>query len=406
MVGAGIFALPATAYRLTGVYSLVALLVCGLIATCVILCFAEVSSRFSETGGPYLYAREAAGPSAGFALGWLMWLTRITAFATVCNLLITYLAHFWPSAASSAWRAILITTIVVSLTALNLVGVRQVALVGNILTVAKLVPLFVFAAAGIFFVTPENFSVGKPPDFGSFSTAVMLLAFAFSGFESATVNAGEARNPQRDFPYALLVSMGTVVVLYLLIQIVCIGTLPGLAASQRPLADAVQRFAGSAGGAIIVLGAIVSMAGTLNAALLACTRLPFAMASDGCLPGILGATHPRYRTPHISIVVSAAITLAVTLTYNFMSALALNMITRLVLYATTCACVYILRRKMPKPPGFTVPGGMFIPVLSLVLCGWLLLQSTWRDVRDVMIAAAVGLLIYVVYRFGVRRARL
>src|SRR3989454_9497868 len=125
IIGAGIFGLPAKVYNLIGSYSLIAFVACALVVTLIILCFAEVGSRFDETGGPYLYAREAFGPTVAFEVGWLIWLARLTAFAANCNLLVNYLGYFWPGATANVWRAAIITITVVLLTTINLLGVRQ-----------------------------------------------------------------------------------------------------------------------------------------------------------------------------------------------------------------------------------------------------------------------------------------
>ena len=256
-------------------------------------------------------------------------------------------------------------------------------------------PLRLFVVIGCFHLRPENFVFDSPPPAEKFSTAVMLLVFAFGGFETSTVAAGEVREPQRNFPFALGVAMAVIVAFYVGIQVVCVGTLPNLATSNRPLADAATQFLGPAGGAVIVSGAVVSMAGVLNVILLAGGRLPFAMAAHGALPGFLAAVHPRFHTPHVAILVTAATVLVITLKTTFLSAAATSILARLAIYAVTCGCVLILRRRNSgQPAGFIAPGGGVIPVAALVLCTWLLWHSSWRDVRDVSIAAAAGLALY------------
>src|SRR6266568_3604911 len=131
IIGAGIFGLPSRVYALVGPYSLIAFVVCAIVVTLIILCFAEVGSRFKETGGPYLYAREAFGPTAAFEIGWLMWLARLTAFAANCNLLVNYLGYFWPQATTTLWRVFIIVFVVVVLAGINVMGVRQAAIVSN-----------------------------------------------------------------------------------------------------------------------------------------------------------------------------------------------------------------------------------------------------------------------------------
>ena len=263
LIGAGIFGLPSKIYALIGPYSIVAFLVCALVVSIIVLCFAEVGSRFSETGGPYLYVREAFGPVAGFEVGWLLWITRLMSFAANCNLLASYAGYFFPDVSGGPWRAALITVVVVSLTAINLAGVRETAVATNLFTVGKLVPLLLVITTGLFFVDLSRFSSSSQPSTGNFSTSVLLLIYAFTGFETATVPAGEIHDPKRNVPFALLLALGVVAVLYILIQAVCVGTLPELANSEVPLADAASRFLGASGAAFIAAGALISIIGCL-----------------------------------------------------------------------------------------------------------------------------------------------
>src|SRR6266581_1559324 len=169
IIGAGIFGLPARVFALIGPYSLIAFVVCAIVVTMIILCFAEVGSRFDETGGPYLYAREAFGPTVAFEVGWLIWLARLTAFAANCNLMVSYLSFFWAPANSGITRAAIIVLVVIALTALNVLGVRQAAIASNVFTIGKLVPMLIFIAAGLFFLSPQAFALGARPSTGAFS---------------------------------------------------------------------------------------------------------------------------------------------------------------------------------------------------------------------------------------------
>src|SRR2546423_5604805 len=291
VIGAGIFGLPAKAFSLIGSYSLIAFFACAFVVLLIILCFAEVSSRFDETGGPYTYARAAFGPTIAFEVGWLSWLARLTAFAANCNLMVSYLAYFWPPANNAVPRAIMIVLVVLVLTAVNIIGVRQAAIASDLFTIGKLVPMLIFVAVGLFFLNPHAFALGARPATGAFSQSVLLLLYAFTGFEMATIPAGEIRNPQKNMPQALLIATAVVAFTYILIQVVCIGTLPGLGTSTKPLADAGQRFMGTAGAALISVGAMISIAGNLNVLVLSGSRLPFAFAEREQLPAMFVGVH-------------------------------------------------------------------------------------------------------------------
>jgi amino acid transporter len=412
-VGAGILRLPADVQKTVGNYSLAAFVVCALVIGLIALCFAEVGSRFSGTGGPYLYAREAFGPTLAFLVGWLMWLTRLAGFATLVQIFIAYVGYFWPPAEAGLSRIAIITGLVVVLTFINLIGVKESARTGDVLTVSKLIPLVLFVAVGLFFVSPARFILTTMPSLGSFSAAVFILVYAFSGFEAVLVNSGEIRQPQRVIPFSLMVGLGASVVLFLLIQVVCIGTFPNLAGSERPVADASRNFLGAIGPLIISTGALVGIFGTLNVIMLACTRLPFAMAAQGQLPAQLAHVHRRFRTPHVSILVCAAIVFLLSLSGTFIYALKVTVITRVLVYASTCVALPVLRRRSKTrvstrtpgeaPASFKAPGGILISIVCVILCLWLLANSGWREARDVSIATAIGLAIYAATRAARRR---
>src|SRR3954470_13082823 len=180
IIGAGIFGLPSKVYGLIGGYSLIAFFACALVVMLIILCFAEVGSRFDATGGPYLYAREAFGKTVAFEVGWLIWLARLTAFAANCNLMMNYLSFFWAPANTGIIRASIIVGVVIALTALNVLGVRQAAMASNIFTIGKLLPMLVFIGAGLFFLNSQAFALGPRPATGPFSQSVLLLLYAFT----------------------------------------------------------------------------------------------------------------------------------------------------------------------------------------------------------------------------------
>ena len=409
-IGAGIFGLPSKAYALVGPYSVIAFIVCALVVGLIVLCSAEVGSRFSETGGPYLYAREAFGPIAGFEVGWLLWLARVTAFAANSNLLIDYLGYFHPGIGAGTPRVVAIIAIAVALTAVNVLGVRDAALFSDVFTIGKLIPIALFICAGLFFLHPGNFSPAPAPAFSSFSQSTLLLVYAFTGFEMAIIPAGETRDPQRNLPFAILASLALVAVVYILIQVICVGTLPELAASIRPLADASERFLGVAGATVITLGVAISIIGNLVVVLLAAARLPFAMAGDHKLPRVFAATHERFRTPHVSIIFTAVVMLALALSGTFTSIVAVSVVARLLAYIAICVALITLRRRdereMRFKAQFKAPAGVAVSIATLGLCAWLLANGygSASEAMKAAVAAAVGLLIYGAYKLVRRKS--
>jgi amino acid transporter len=397
-IGAGIFGLPSKLYALVGSYSLLVYLLCAALIGLIALCFAEVGSRFPETGGPYVYAHEAFGPAVGFGIGWLLWVRGLFAFAALGNLFVTYLDHLWPGAGH--WRAAVLTGLILALNVLNLRGVRQSARFSDVVTVGKLTPLVLFVFAGAVAAPARALEFGPRPAQQAFATAALLLIFAFQGFERVLVLSGEVREVRRNVPFALFTALGALSILYVAIQLVCILSLPDLARSERPLADASRLLLGAAGASGIVVGALLSLLGSLTITALALPRLVFAMSARRQLPGFLSSVHPRFRTPHVAILVSTGFTLVVSLASTFLSALTLASLIIVLVYAVSCAALPVLRRKRGAPAGFRVPGGTAVAAVSFALCLWLMSGSTAAELLGVGVAAAIGAVVYLAGRLG------
>lgn len=395
VIGAGIFGLPSKVFKEIGVYSLAALIVCAFTVFIIIICMAEVSSRFDKTGGPYLYAQESFGPLIGFTTGWLLLITRFITYAALINLLVTYLSFFNNWFILPVPRIITITLITVVLSLINHFGVKNTTRVNNFLTITKLLPLILFIVVGLFFIVPENFEIKYTPDFSSFSSTVLLLVFAFGGFESILVNSGEVKNPKKNLPFALLLASLIIVIIYILIQIVCIGTLPELATSNKPLAEAAGLFMGKKGATIIAIGALFSIIGTLNAIMLVGTRLPYAFSTENQFPKMFSFVHKKYNTPTWSLLLFSIITLIVSLTNSFIYAATISAITRVMIYGIICLALIKLRKKdVENNNYFKIPYGNYMAIMGVGVTIWLLSNSKLSELRDVGIAVTVGLIIY------------
>src|SRR2546421_2800144 len=224
IIGTGIFGLPSQAYALVGAYSLFAFIACGLVVVVVAITYAEVAGRFTGTGGAYLYVSEAFGPLVGFEVGWVTYLARVSSIAFACNVLVNYLSYFWPAAGAGVTRIAIMSGAMVFLTGVNIIGVRRAALLSNVFTIGKLIPMMLFIGIGLFFIHPQNYSFSHPPAPSSFSLAVAQLIFSFTGFELASIATREAREPQRNIPFSILTAFTGVVFLFILIPGVFIRT--------------------------------------------------------------------------------------------------------------------------------------------------------------------------------------
>jgi amino acid transporter len=382
VIGAGVFLVPAQVAAQVGGWSPLVCVFLGLSSLLIGLCFAEVSSRFEGTGGPYLYTRAAFGRFLSFEVGWMYWFTRVAAQAAVVNGLVQAFGYYWPEVARPASRASLITGITVLLAWVNVRGIRQASWVVNALTIGKLLPLGVFVGVGLFAVDLAALAPKASVSWTQASTAALLLLFIFSGYEVVPVPAGEATNPRGHAPFAVVATIVITTLVNTLVVVVCLGTLPGLASSQTPLADAAQSFMGPPGALLIGAGTLISSVGTTAGLILTASRMLFAMAENGDLPGFLGVIHREYRTPANAVLFTAAVALALALSGSFVALVAASAVSRLLTYVGVCGSTLVLRRGTPRagmsPASFVVPLGPLVPSLAL-LVSLVILASVTRD---------------------------
>ena len=371
IIGSGVFGLPSVLAGLLGAASPWAVLLAGAAVGIIIACFAEVASQFTEAGGPYLYARVAFGRMMGIQVGWMLWLAQLAAPAANANLFVIYLGEFWPNANRPLPRFLILTLLVGVLAFVNYHGVRGGAQVSNVFTVAKLVPLAIVIVAGMFYLLRAHQSVPSLPftgDAGAWLKAMLLLVFAYGGFETALTPMAEAKDPRRDIVFALFIALIICTILYTLTQWIVIGVLPDAANSPRPLADSARLILGSKGAAMVAIGALISCYGYLSAKILAVPRVTFALAETGDFPAWFAAIHPRFRTPYFSILLFAFLIWMLALFGNFSWNLTLSAVARLFYYAVGCAALPVLRKKQPEVERFRLPGGTFLAVLGVVIC--------------------------------------
>src|SRR5205085_2618552 len=281
IIGSGVFGLPSVMSGLVGNASPFAWLYASAGTALVMACFAEVASRFDQTGGVYLYARIAFGRTTGIAIAWLGWLARLTAAAANANLFIIYLAEFWPAAKITFPRLIVLTILLGVLTSVNYIGVRRGTLQSNLFTAAKLITLAVFIAAGLLFLVIKHHPLVISAPAGSAKTwlhAVLLLLFAYGGYETALMPGGEAKDPRRDYPFALFTALVVCTIVYTMTQWIIISVLPQASMTDRPMATAAQIMLGPWGAGLVSVGVLVSCYGYLSANVLGFPRILFALA--------------------------------------------------------------------------------------------------------------------------------
>jgi APA family basic amino acid/polyamine antiporter len=391
IIGSGIFGLPATVAALLGKRSVVAVLIAGAAMGVIMACFAEVASQFSEAGGPYLYARTAFGRLTGILVGWMLYLAQTAAPAANANLFVIYLAEFWPAAKQPWPRFVILTLLVGVLALINARGARQGTVVSNVFTVAKILPLLMVVSAGaaVTLIHPAPWGAAAAIPTSAWMKAMVLLIFAYGGFETAMAPMSEAKNPARDAAFALFVALIACTLIYTLVQWVVVGVLGPGATTDRPLAEVARYTMGNRGAGLVALGALISVYGYLSAKLLGMPRVTFALAEGGDLPKVFAAVSRRFHTPWFSILFYSAAVWGLAIVGDFKWNVTLSVVARLFYYGVVCAALIALRRKQPLAASFRLPGG---PLLAILGVGITLVLATQVDRSKSLILGATVIL--------------
>ena len=401
VIGSGVFGLPSVIAGLIGPASVWAVLLAGTAVAVIMGCFAEVASQFTASGGPYLYVRTAFGRLAGIEVGWLTWVVRIASCAANANLFVIYLAEFWPRATQPVARFLILTLLVGILAAINYRGVRMGAQVSNAFTVGKLLPLVLVCIVGVFYLAHSGWvmpMLSVSADQKAWSRAIMLLIFAYGGFEAALISGGEAKDPRKDTVFGLFVTLLICAAIYSLIQWVVVGVLLDPAHSDRPLADVARIILGPGGAVVVAVGALISVYGYLSANILATPRITFALAERGDFPSPFAALHPTFRTPYFSILLFATLVWLFAMFGSFAGNATLSAGARLFSYALVCASVPVLRKKQPGAATFRLPGGPLFAVLGVLICLTLLAGMDFSKSALLGITVIVGVLNWLAVR--------
>jgi basic amino acid/polyamine antiporter, APA family len=370
MVGASIFGLPALIAARLGSLSPVGFLIAFAVIAVIAASMAEVASQFHETGGPYLYARVAFGRFLAIQTGWLTWLSRIAAVSAVANLFITYLSEFLPAVTRPFARAAVLIVLIGFLAAVNYRGVTGGNRLSNFFTLTKISLLAFFVLAGLAAIAlhPElrvNPAPGEATSADWFE-AILLMMYSYGGFDAALIASGETRDARKDIPIALFTAIAATTLLYIAVQFLVIHTIPDAGASAAPVVDSARRFLPPFGVRIVAAGTLISAYGYLSANMLHTPRVTYAMGERADFPALFGRIHPRFRTPHVSIVIFALLLLIFSIAGDFRWNAMLSSVSRLFVYGSVAAALPVLRKKHPHADAFRLPGGIAISSLALL----------------------------------------
>ena len=388
VIGSAVFGMPAQIAALTGVRSPLAHLIAALAVLTIVLCFAEVASRFEDSGGAYLYSREAFGRHVGFQAGWLTLWTRLLSAGANLNIFASYLSQILPAASGGAGRSAVIVGVLSVITLINLIGVKQASWAIDVFTVAKLLPLALLVLLGLPSVSSEVLAtqtVAEP----QWTQAILLLVFAFGGFESPLMAAGEAKDAKKDSAFALLTALAVIATVYISVQYVTIGLVPDLREEKAPIAAAFSVLWGPAGVVFASCAAMISVWGWATGNGLQSPRLLFSMAERGELPEVLARVHPKFLTPHVSIIVFSIVAGALAIMGTFEWNAVLSAIVRLIIYAMVCVSLWVFRRRMGDAH-FKVPFALPISAIALGFCLYMLSTRSFAQAGIILAAMAVG----------------
>jgi APA family basic amino acid/polyamine antiporter len=409
VVGAGIFAMPGLVAAELGSAAIFAYLICSVTVALVFLCFAEIGSRVSRSGGTYAYVEEAFGPFVGFIASILFWFGfSALADAAMTVIMVDSMAIAFPILDKFFPRAVFIIAVLTFLAAVNVRGVRAGVRLYIFNTLAKLVPLLLLAVAGLFVINIENLAIPEWPSGASIGAGTILLFYAFNGAESALNASGEIKNPAKTVPFGLLLGLSGVLALYVGLQTVSQGVLgPELANStEAPLVAVAMEVFGDWGGKMLIAAAVISIYANLSGDLLGGPRIVFASALDNNLPRFLGKVHPKYKTPHVAIIFFAMVigVFALSGTFKYLAIVATGSL--LLVDLGVCFAVLRLRQRdgLPKDGEFTLPFGPVIPLLGCAIVVWMLLQMPLGEAFSVAALVGASIAIYAV-RAIVRRSR-
>lgn len=394
MIGAGIFGVPAKTFALAGEFSPWIFVICAILIAPIMLSFGELASSFRSTGGPMLFVGMAYGPFAGFQAGWAYYVARITAYSANMNLMVLSVGFFWPAAAEPIPRLVLMAIASVIIIGLNIVNAKATMGYLGIITLLKLSPLVALALYGLFTWDGSAFeSITQVPNVADMGAALLLVIYAYVGFESSTVPAGESKDPQRDMHRALVMALVVATALYALIQLAAQQLVPDLAQSDGPLLAAGEAWLGPIGASLVAIGIVTSVGGNLISSTFSSARISYRMGLNGYLPKWFSALNATYATPVYSVLFFGIAGFLLSASGSFVYLAVLSVFTRLMLYLACFVSMPAVRRN-GDANAYRLPGGWFIPGSAILVCLGLLTQVSMSSVQATLGLLAVGTVLF------------
>lgn len=408
MIGAGIFALPSAVAVELGTFSPWLFLAAGVLIITVVLTFAELSSYFRISGGPVLYATRAFGSLIGFSTGWIYYVSRAAALAANSNAMAIYLGALSPWFATNIGRAFVIIAVCAGLTLVNVLGVKDGVRTLAVFTVLKIVPLLIMILLGLQYVSPEILFPDNLPTIDDLGGTMLLLIYAFVGFETVLITAGETAKPKVTIPSTLIVTVIATGLLYFLIVLVYVSVFAGEFTESATLVDVGRKLAGPVGAIAITMAAVFSIGGNLSSIMLAVPRLTLSMAEHQLLPRWFGHLHAKYSSPANSIMFLGAMSAILALSGSFVRLAIASSLTRLITYVVCIAALPVIKGQADRltvERAFHIKGGYIIPIIAFGLCLWMISHSSadsWTLVGGLLVA---GLVLYWLEQFRIKKRR-
>jgi APA family basic amino acid/polyamine antiporter len=403
MIGSGIFIVPATvaAEVRSPLIMLAVWFVGGLLSVFGALSLAELAAAYSETGGLYVYLREAYGPLAGFLFGWTLFLVIDSGSIAALSVAFAskYLPYFFNMVPVIQKAAAIL--FILALMGINILGVKRGAFFQNILTTLKFFALAGIVVAVLLFARGDwGNLVTQATDgsgggiVGKFGLALVAALWAYKGFETSTYNSGETRNPSRTLPVGIIAGCGLVTLLYLLANVAYLFAVPAgeMAKSSRIAADAMNVAVGPVGASVVAFIILFSIMGTANGHILTGPRVYYAMAKDGLFFRKMASVHPRYRTPHVSILVVGSWSILLSLSGTFEQLLRYVVFGHWIFMGLAVSAVFVMRKKRPDLPrpykalGYPVTPGLFVLAAIFVTVD-ALIGTFWNSFAGLLIIA-------------------